>query len=113
MLAEVVVKFPDGQKLNRVEETTYLQITQEVDVKHEIRHKMHQTLKIWFKIDTFWKTTIGSTRWKLQFYEAIIRNNYLYRLKIIHLTQTQQNKVNAFQLGGTRKIPGLSTTFVN
>ena len=53
-----VVKFPDGQKLNRVEETTYLghQIMPEMDMKHEIQHKMHQTLKTWFKLDTFWKT---------------------------------------------------------
>jgi hypothetical protein len=34
-----------SQGLNRVEDTTYLgrQITQEMDVKQEIQHKMHQT----------------------------------------------------------------------
>ena len=65
-----VIKFADGQKLNRVEETTHLghQITQEMDVKHEIQHKMHQTLKMWFDLDTFWKTTVCSNRWKLQVY---------------------------------------------
>ena len=62
-----VIKFPDGQKLNRVEETTYLG-----------HHKMHQTLKTWFKLDTFWKTTVCSNRWKLQVYDAIIRNKPLY-----------------------------------
>ena len=110
-----VVKFPEGQKLNRVEETTYLghQITQEIDVKHEIQHKMHQTLKTWFNLDTFWKTTVCSIRWKLQVYDAIIRNKLLYGLETVHLTQTQQKKVNAFQLRGIRKILGLSTTFVN
>ena len=38
-----VAKFPDGQKLNRVEKTTYPghQITQEMDVKHVIHHKIH------------------------------------------------------------------------
>ena len=72
-----VVKFPDGRKLNRVEKTTYLghHITQEMDVKHEVQHKMHQTLKIWFNLDTFWRTTVCSIRWKLQVYDAIIRNN--------------------------------------
>ena len=57
-----VIKFPDRQKLNRVEETTYLghQIRQEMDVKHEIQHKTHQTLKTCFKLDTFWKTTVCS-----------------------------------------------------
>ena len=97
-----VIKFPDGQKLNRVEETTYLG-----------HHKMHQTLKTWFKLDTFWKTTVCSNRWKLQVYDAIIKNKPLYWLETVHLTQTQQKKVNAFQLRGLRKILGLSTTFVN
>jgi hypothetical protein len=31
----------------------------------------------------------------------------------VHLTQTQQKKVNAFQLRGLRKTLGLSITFVN
>ena len=108
-----VVKFPDGRNLNRVEETTYLghQITQEMDVKHEIQHKMHQTLKTWFKLDTFWKTSVCSTRWKLQVYDAIIRNKLLYGLETIHLTQTQQKKVNAFQLRGLRKNPGSQHNF--
>ena len=101
------------RKLNRVEETTYLghQIKQEMDVQHEIQHKMHQTLKTWFKLDTFWKTTVCSPRWKLQVYDAIIRNKLLYGLETVHLTQ--QKKVNAFQFRGLRKILGLSTTFVN
>ena len=87
-----VVKFPDGQKLNRVEETTYLghQIMPEMDMKHEIQHKMHQTLKTWFKLDTFWKTTICSTRWKLQVYYDIIRNKLLYGLE--PYTSRKRNK---------------------
>jgi hypothetical protein len=62
-----VVKLLDGQKLNKVEETTYLghQMTQDMDVKPEMQHKIHQTLKTWFKLDTFWKTTVCSKRCKL------------------------------------------------
>ena len=47
-----VVKFPDGRKLNRVEKTDLgHQITQEMGVKRGMQHKMHQTLKAWFKLD--------------------------------------------------------------
>ena len=47
-----VVKFPDGQVLNRVGEATYLghQITEGMDIKHEIQHKMVQTSKTWYKL---------------------------------------------------------------
>ena len=68
---------------------------------------------MWFELDTFWKTTVCSNRWKLQVYDAILTNKLLYGLETVHLTQTQQKKVNAFQLRGLRKILGLSTTFVN
>ena len=39
-----VIKVPDGQRMERVEETTYLghQITQQMNGKHEINHKMSQ-----------------------------------------------------------------------
>ena len=70
-----VVKLPDGQKLNRVEETTPNHIGNGRETR--VQHKMHQTLKTWFKLDTFWKTAVCSTRcrWKLQVYGAMIRNN--------------------------------------
>ena len=85
-----------------------------MDVKHEIQHKMHQTLKTWFKfnLDTFWKTTVCSNRWKLLVYDAIIRNKLLYGLETVHTNATELKKANAFQLRGSRKILGLSTTFV-
>ena len=52
-----VVKFPDGQALNTVEET-YLghQITEGMDVRHEIQHKMVQTFRTWYKLTPFWTT---------------------------------------------------------
>ena len=110
-----VIKFPDGQKMERVEETTYLghQITKQMDVKHEINHKMSQTLRTWFKLETFWKAVDCTTKWKLQVYDAVIRNKLLYGLETVHLTQSLQRKVNAFQLRGLRKVLGLTTTYVN
>ena len=97
--------------MERVEENTYLghQITQQMDVKHEINHKMSQTLRTWFKLETFWKAVDCTTKWKLQVYDAVIRNKLLYGLETVHLTQSLQRKVNAFQLRGLRKILGLTT----
>ena len=56
------------------------------------------------QLDTFWKTTVCPTRWKLQVYDAMIRNELLYGLETVHLTQTQQKKVNALQLRSLGKI---------
>ena len=101
--------------MERVEETTYLghQITQQMHVKHEINQKTSQTLRTWFNLETFWKAVGCTTKWKLQVCDTVIRNNVLYGLETVHLTQNLQRKVNAFQLRGLRKIFGLTTTYVN
>ena len=93
-------------------EATYLghQIT---DIRHEINHKMHQTLKLWFKLNAFWKSVNCPKHWKLHVYDAIIKNKLLYGLETVHLTQVMQKKVNAFQLRGLRKILGMDTTYAN
>ena len=81
-------------------EATYLghQITQAMDITHEINHKMHQTPKLWFKLNAFWKSVNCPKHWKLHVYDAIIKNKLLYGLETVHLTQVMQKKVNAFQL---------------
>ena len=63
------VKFPDGQVLSRVEETTYLghQIREGMDVRHEIQHKMVQTVKTWYKLTPVWTTVVCSKTWRLQY----------------------------------------------
>ena len=110
-----VVKFADGTRLKRVNEATYLghQITQAIDIRHEINHKMHDTLKVWYKLTSFWKAVQCPAHWKLHVYDAIIRNKLLYGLETIHLTQAMQKKINAFQLRGIRRILGLDSTYVN
>ena len=65
MNGDNVVKFHDGTRLKRVTEATYLghQITQQMDVKHEVSHKMQQTIITWKKLDMFWKADCCSTKW--------------------------------------------------
>lgn len=115
MTGKKVIKFSDGQKLRRVEETTNLghQITEGMDVKHEIQHKMQQTLRPWLKLKKFWTAIICSMKWRLQAYHAIIRSKPLYGLETVHLTQSLPRKMKVFHLRGLRTILGLSTTFIN
>lgn len=68
----IVIKFSDGQKLRRVEETTYLghQISEGMDIKREIHYKMQRTLRLWFSLEKSWAAITGSTKWKLQVHHA-------------------------------------------
>ena len=90
-----VIKFADGTRLARVNEATYLghQITQVMDIRHEINHKMHQTLKLWYRLNTFWRAINCPKHWKLQVYDAVIKNKLLYGLETVHLTQAMQKNV--------------------
>ena len=69
-----IIKFADGTRLTRVNETTYTghQITQAMDIRHELNHKMHQILKVWFKLSAFWNSVNCPKHWKLHVYDAII-----------------------------------------
>ena len=115
MNGNIIIKFADGTRLKRVNEATYLghHITQAMDIRHEINHKMHQTLKLWFKLNAFWKSVDCPKHWKLHVYDAIIKNKLLYGLETVHVTQVMQKKVNAFRLRSLRKILGMDTTYVN
>ena len=108
-----IIKFADGTRLTRVNEANYLgrEITQAMGIRHEINHKMHQTLKLWFELNAFWKSVNCPKHWKLHVCDAIIKNKLLYWLETVHLTQAMQKKVNAFQLRGVRKILGIDTTY--
>ena len=104
----------DGTKPSRCVEATHLghHITESMNVRQEIGQKMHQTLKVWYKLQPFWKAANCTIGWKLQVYDAIIKNKLLYGQETVHLTQAITKKGNAFQLRGLRNILGVSTTFV-
>ena len=54
-----------------------------------MNRKMHQTLKLWFKLNAFWKS-VNCPNWKLHVYDAIIKFKLLYGLETVHLTQVMQ-----------------------
>ena len=89
-----IIKFADGTRLTRVNEATCLghQTNQAMDIRHEINRKMHQTLKLWFKLNAFWKSVNCPKHWRLHVYDAIIKNKLLYGLETVHLTQAMQQQ---------------------
>ena len=64
-------------------------------------------------IEYFWRAINCPRHWKLQVFDAVIKNKLLYGLETVHLTQAMQKRVNALQLRGLRIILGMTTTFVN
>ena len=103
------------RQTQKVNEATHLgrQLAQNMHVRHEINCKMQETVVTWNKLEPLWKAAGRSKKWKLEIYDAIIKNKLLYGLETLRLTMAMQRKVNALQLRGFRKILGLQTTQVD
>jgi len=56
------------------------------------------------RLKAFWNRADTLTKWKLQVFDAIIRSKLLYGLECIQLTPVEQDKLNAFQMKGIRRI---------
>ena len=115
MNGDNTIKFRDGTRLKSLTEAKYLgrQMTHNMNVKHEFNCRMLQTLTTWYKLEPFWKAAVCSAKWKLEVYDAIIKNKLLYGLETIHLMQAMQEKFNTCQLRGLRKILTLQSTYMN
>ena len=109
------IHFDDATPLPKNYEATYLgnELNREINVKHEILNKL-QTVRItWFKLLPYWKASDANVKWKLRFFDAVIRAKLLYGLETVHLTKAMLNKIDAFQIRGLRKILNLPSTFID
>lgn len=72
------------------------ELNKQVNAKLEIRKRMHEVRKTWFKLAPYWASHIASTQWQLIIYDAIRRNKLLYGLETIHLTPAMGRQLDAF-----------------
>ena len=106
MNADNKIKFGNGQELQRTQSTIYLgtEINAAADPTLEVQRRMAEVCVTWKKLDTFWKHSNTPTKIKIQIYDAVIRSKLVYGLESLQLTKAWQNRINAFQLKGLRKI---------
>ena len=102
------IHFGDGTPLTRSHEATYLgnELQRDVNIRHEILHKMQEVRRTWFRLNAYWKATKASNKWKLIVFDAIIRSKLLYGLETIHITK-------AVEYRGLRKMLGMFSTFIS
>ena len=65
------------------------------------------------KLKLFWNKADTTVKWKLQVYDAIIRSKLLYGLECIQLANVEQDKLNAFQMKGIRRILKIPPTEID
>ena len=82
-------------------------------IRTEISNRMQAATQTWQKLNMFWKSTSCTTAWKINVYNAVVKAKLIYGLESVHLTKELEQRINAFQLRGFRKILNLTTTFVD
>ena len=61
----------------------------------------------------FWNKADTPDYWKIRVFDAILKTKLLYGLETMQLTIAEQNKLDAFQVKGLRRILQLPPTFID
>ena len=98
---------------SQLKKTKYLGgiITRRAIRESELTNRLGVALATANKLKTFWRKTNASLAWKLQIYNAIIVSQLLYGMNTIHLTNSMQRKLDAFQIKGLRYIMKIEHSF--
>ena len=79
--------------------------------KTEIQNRIADCTATANRLKFFWNKADNSIKWKLQVYDAVIRSKLLYGLECIQLTQVEQDRIDAFQMKGIRRIMKVPPTY--
>ena len=85
------------------------EINRTVNIKHGVFNKMSDVRRTWFKLDSYWKATRASKKWKLIIFDAIIRSKRLCGLE----TQALSKSLDTFQMRSLRKILQRPSSFAD
>lgn len=109
------VKFRDGTKVPRLNKAIYLGslLTDTANNTAELANRIAMTNKTAHQLKIFWNKAKTDIKWKATVYNAVIRSKLLYGLEGVQLTQSERNKLDAFQIKGLRRILQVPPTFID
>ncbi len=94
------IKFFDDTLVPRDHKAKYLGtfLSDKAESKQELTNRMVDALTACKKMKIFWEKADTTIKWKLQVYGAIVRSKLLYGLEAIQPTNSEQKRLNAFQM---------------
>ena len=104
--AQSSIKFMDGNLVPRKSQAVYLgaSLTDSVDNHKEVIKRIGEATAIAKKLNFFWTKARTSIKWKLQVLNSIVFSKLLYGPETIQLIQSEQNKLDAFQMKLLRRV---------
>ena len=109
------VKFQTGDLVPRRKKATYLGtlLTDTNDNHAELNNRIADATATANKLKIFWQKAQTDIKWKLQVLDAIIRSKLLYGIECIQLTQADQDRIDAYQMKGIRRILNIPPTSID
>ena len=100
------VKCMDGTLVPHKHEATYLGslLTDTVDNHREVCNRIADATVTCNRLKLFWNKAQNTVKCKLRVFDSILKSKVLFGLECIQLTQSDLNKLNAFQMKGLRRI---------
>ena len=113
--AQSSIKFMDGNLVPRKSQAVYLgaSLTDSVDNHKEVIKRIGEATAIAKKLNLFWTKARTSIKWKLQVLNSIVFSKLLYGLETIQLIQSEQNKLDAFQMELLRRVFRVPPTHID
>ena len=65
------------------------------------------------KLKVVWQKAKTDIKWKLQVFDGTVRSKLLYGLECVQLTQVEQDRVDAYQMKGIRRILNIPPTHID
>ena len=109
-----IPRFTNKTKVKQVKQARYLGVllTEKAQPQLELQDRIKQATITWKRLNILWKIGKCSTKTKLLYWNAVIKTKLTYALETMHLTKTQLQKLDTFQLKGLRQILKMHTTFI-
>ena len=105
----------NGDPVPRKHRATYLGaiLTDNIDNQAEISNRLVDCINTCNRLGIFWKKAETTKHWKLRVFEAVLRSKLMYGLETIQLTDSELNRIDAFQIKNLRRIMGIKPTCVD
>jgi len=88
-------------------------LTDTNDNHAEVSNKIAECSATCNRFKIFWRKAKTTTKWKIQVFDAVIRAKLLYSLECIQLTAVEQERLDAFQTKGLRRILNIPPTHID
>ena len=109
------VHYMNGEQIPIKDKAVYLGsvVTGNGNQHAEVQARISAATVTWKRLQTFWRKAPVTVKWKIRVYDSVILSKLVYGLNSLSLTDTDNNKLDAFHMKGLRKILSIPHAYIS